>query len=331
MCYLLVVLVLLSTVSFQVVKSHGDGTNVDAACQTLLPGHGPPSQNSLPPYKISFSPPRYIPGEPISITLLSCKDAFKGFMIQAHSAETSRNQDERFGNFTASENKLACNGSALVHSNNSPKTTVNIAWNPPEAPKGHIIFRVTYVKDIWTYWTNITSDVLYDASLNTSGVLYNKSDVDATCTGGVKPVTTTNVTKDSGCGSTKGCFSSCSADGCTFIASWASDNKTATYNLSSEILYQGNMYIALGFSSDSKMGDDSVMACAMNSSGSVFLILGFNTGHYKPETFNDSPDSELDSSNDEVWDLTDVSDVSDDENVSFNGSLNASNNHVFIG
>ncbi|KAH9491878.1 hypothetical protein Btru_029761 [Bulinus truncatus] len=147
MCYLLVVLVLLSTVSFQVVKSHGDGTNVDAACQTLLPGHGPPSQNSLPPYKISFSPPRYIPGEPISITLLSCKDAFKGFMIQAHSAETSRNQDERFGNFTASENKLACNGSALVHSNNSPKTTVNIAWNPPEAPKGHIIFRFASLLD----------------------------------------------------------------------------------------------------------------------------------------------------------------------------------------
>ncbi|KAH9490733.1 biogenesis of lysosome- organelles complex 1 subunit 1 [Bulinus truncatus] len=51
------------------------------------------------------------------------------------------------------------------------------------------------------------------------------------------------------------------------------------------------------------------------------------------EDFNTAlkPDSKLVSSEDEVWDLNDVSDVSDDKNVSFNGSLNASNTHVFIG
>ncbi|KAK0059258.1 ferric-chelate reductase 1 [Biomphalaria pfeifferi] len=304
-------LLLLGLIFSTNVDGHADGQHVDGACLNLVPGHGSNSLSTPPPYKITLNATSYTPGTPVSITLLACNGAFKGYMIQARLADISKNQSELYGTFTANESHPACiggNGSALVHSNGSPKTTVNIQWTPPQLSVGHIIFRVTYVLEVSTFWANIRSDVLYDASLNSaSGALENKTDVDPVCSGGqqITSITTTaatsdtsktNLTKDASCGQTKGCFSSCSGRGCTFTVSWVTSANISIFVLSTEILNQGNTYIALGFSSDSEMGDDSVMACAMNSSGNVFLVLGVNRDNNGPEIFIDSEVQLLNSS-----------------------------------
>ncbi|KAH9491837.1 hypothetical protein Btru_029871 [Bulinus truncatus] len=85
------------------------------------------------------------------------------------------------------------------------------------------------------------------------------------------------IVQDSGCGTTKGCFSSCSTSGCRFLVSWQTSGTSVTYTLRAVQESTSGVYMALGFSGDSEMGGDSVMGCAYENN--VFgKYVGFNVG-----------------------------------------------------
>ncbi|XP_078329787.1 uncharacterized protein LOC111104417 isoform X1 [Crassostrea virginica] len=88
------------------------------------------------------------------------------------------------------------------------------------------------------------------------------------------------IRPDPECGASKGCQSSCSGGSCSYRISWQKRDDIVRFEMM-EVM-SGDSYQAIGFSSDDKMGDDSVMACK-SSGGSASFELGFNSGKsYSP-------------------------------------------------
>ncbi|BFY99220.1 hypothetical protein BsWGS_02260 [Bradybaena similaris] len=310
-----------------ITESNGypDGTGIMGSCSSLVPGHGSPPQNTPPPYKISFSPTSYSTGTSVSVTISTCSGTgFKGFLIQARRADKSQNQIEMLGSFssTATNVRQTCEGNrALAHTENSDKLSLSLTWQPPASPSGHIVFRATFVKVLDTYWTDVISDVLLDASLNVSASnTLPATALDASCptnqhstvggggvtemttstvgSWGVSEVTTSNsagsvtsqsnsIVKDSSCGVTKGCFSSCRNSACSFMVSWHQEGDYGLYTITADTAFSTSAYVALGFSTDDQMGDDSLTGCASRSNGSVVIFNGRNT-EVLPVLFTDN-------------------------------------------
>ncbi|XP_060592307.1 putative ferric-chelate reductase 1 homolog, partial [Ruditapes philippinarum] len=67
------------------------------------------------------------------------------------------------------------------------------------------------------------------------------------------------ISWDSGCGSTKGCFPSCTK-GCEYLVTWVTSGSSTTFTLKAEET-DTNVYLAIGFSKDIRMGEDSVVGC----------------------------------------------------------------------
>lgn len=95
-----------------------------------------------------------------------------------------------------------------------------------------------------------------------------------------QPPPPSGIDRDPDCGVSKGCQFSCSGDSCTYLLTWQVRGDLVRFEMIEAM--SGNNYQAMGFSSDNKMGDDSVMACKLNG-GSVSFELGYNTGNlYSP-------------------------------------------------
>ncbi|XP_059150218.1 uncharacterized protein LOC131937051 [Physella acuta] len=91
-------------------------------------------------------------------------DTFKGFMIQARSADLNQDQSPK-GNFTVVNNtQTACSGKALVHTNRNLKFNLTFNWTAPTEPVGPIVFRATFVREYSVYWTDVVSEVLFNGS-----------------------------------------------------------------------------------------------------------------------------------------------------------------------
>ncbi|CAC5379754.1 unnamed protein product [Mytilus coruscus] len=83
--------------------------------------------------------------------------------------------------------------------------------------------------------------------------------------------------KDSGCGVTKGCFSDCrSWDGCTYLITWVQTSTGVDFTIKGSLMSSIDQYIAVGFSSDKKMGDDSVTECVMTNGNTFNVVNSFN-------------------------------------------------------
>ncbi|CAG5117279.1 unnamed protein product, partial [Candidula unifasciata] len=278
------------------VSGFPDGTGILQSCSSLVPSHGAPSQSTPSPYKITFSSEPYRPGSPVSVTISTCTGpGFKGFLIQARRADRSQNQQEYLGSFGNSSNtRQTCNGNrALAHTENSAKLALTFPWHPPSPPQGHIVFRATFVRDHATYWTDVISDVLRDASILTpASNTFPPTALDASCSVNIQ---TTNgngevngIHKDSACGVTQGCFSNCKNSVCSFIVSWHEEGDYGLYTISADTAFSTTAYIVLGFSTDDQMGYDSLTGCASRSNGSVVLFNGQNTDKVLPVLFTDN-------------------------------------------
>uniref|UniRef100_A0A0B7ARA4 Ferric-chelate reductase 1 n=1 Tax=Arion vulgaris TaxID=1028688 RepID=A0A0B7ARA4_9EUPU len=293
-------------------QGYPNGQGITSACSSLIPGHGVSEQKTLSPYKIVFNPPSYKPGSPVTVTVITCqRPGFKGFLIQARRADKSLNQNEALGSFSAITNtRQTCSGNtALSHAESSTKMSLTFNWNPPLTPQGHIVFRATFVRDDSRFWT-VTSNVLNDASITTSETsssLTTATPLDGSCSvNNSNPGVTDNsistnsaggqttqltqarsLVKDTACGITKGCFSNCHGTVCSFIISWSQEGNYGVYTLNADVGSKTGTYLALGFSTDDKMGDDSVTGCASRNDGSVVLFNGRNTGKSHPTLFID--------------------------------------------
>jgi len=64
---------------------------------------------------------------------------------------------------------------------------------------------------------------------------------------------------DANCGSTMGCFPNC-PDGCDYLVTWQTVGGSLAFTMKA-VESDTNKYLAIGFSSDRRMGDDSVVGC----------------------------------------------------------------------
>lgn len=287
-----------------VQRSQGfrNGVGVESACPDLIPGHGFGIQRTPPQYRVILASSNYTANVSVSITLSSCTNAgFKGFMVQARRADLSLNQDELLGSFVEeATTRRACAGKALVHNSNDVKQSITVQWTPNVA-LGHVVFRVTFVRDKEHYWTDIKSDVLRDATLATTpDNVIPKTALDSSCPGSnsssgtstptpttSSPVAVNKISRDVECGRSKGCFSDCANDGCSYQISWQANGENATYVLKANVRMSPG-WMALGFSADSTMGEDSVMGCAFSDPTKIELVIGTNEGHTAPVRFTDN-------------------------------------------
>ncbi|KAM8930630.1 putative ferric-chelate reductase 1 [Pelodytes ibericus] len=244
---------------FVAVLGYPSGAISDA-CSTMLPIHGSSvPMNSVAPYTITVSKTSFNPLDIITVTLQANSSAsgFKGFLIQARSVGGNR----IVGSFTVESQPaqtLSCNGpnSAVSHINNNVKTSIAVQWTAPTGA-GPVVFRATVLSSYSIFWYGVESPIL------TSMIISNET-----------------------CGSEKFCLTNpegCSPDSsnCYFMSSVSSNDRYVI-----EISGSTSGYVALGFSDDTRMGNDDVYICTKNSNGNISVQHAFNTGKNDPTVYD---------------------------------------------
>ncbi|XP_046651670.1 putative ferric-chelate reductase 1 homolog [Daphnia pulicaria] len=273
-CYLWALSLLCSCVWFEFGAAYSAGAPV-TSCSSMKPDHGSPSNNpspfeSLPNQTEIFS------NESVILTIQSSTSkTFKGFLIMGFDAAT----DSVIGTFNVDLSQgqsqtLKCfdtYDTAATHRSSTGKKSVTVEWTPPADFEGVVIFKTTFAESKSTYWDKQISPEVIITRLDTA--------VSST----IDPLLTTEkpaaLNVYDGCGISKGCIATPS--GCIDLKTCTMMTTYQTLNddyLQLEIYGQitGDEYVAIGFSTDRKMGDDSVVEC-VNNRNTLTAYPSFNT------------------------------------------------------
>ncbi|XP_019613939.1 PREDICTED: putative defense protein 3 [Branchiostoma belcheri] len=148
--------------------SDGYGTGAPApACVTMRPGHlnggvAVNPQNSTSPYSIVVGD-EYTPGRTVSVQIVGPQ--FRGFLLQAR-RPGSTTPVGTFSNAPADTKTTECTtaDSSMTHSNAGQKQNITLTWNAPSTGVGNVQFVATVAEQKVTYWMNIQSAQLMQAS-----------------------------------------------------------------------------------------------------------------------------------------------------------------------
>ncbi|KAI9554365.1 hypothetical protein GHT06_019637 [Daphnia sinensis] len=259
--YSLVVVITYSSVWIEVMGSSSGAPT--AACDSMTPGHGNSPMAVPCPFETLLDQTEISSSDILTVTIQqsdSSTQSFKGYLIMAFDNKT----DGVVGTFQIASSDetsktLDCFGvyeNAATHRSSSPKQSVTLEWIPPESFDGEVFFKATFVESYSVYWVQ---------ELSKQTVKITRSDMTTPTTSESSPTTQLPMPDVyDGCGVSKGCIAT--PDGCV-------DSKTCslmtTYrkmdndHLQLEIYGQmkGDEYVAVGFSTDSEMGSDSVAEC----------------------------------------------------------------------
>ncbi|KAL3841488.1 hypothetical protein ACJMK2_019626 [Sinanodonta woodiana] len=236
-------------------------------CSSMTPNHGVSANNSAAPYTITTSKSTYMPNQEITDAVIA------GFLIQPRK-KSSLSQSNTVGTLTGdSLTKNPCTSpvAALTHINNTRKASVNMKWKAPNEAVDTVVFVATIIQAKQMYWLNVKSQELAPNSSIPGGG------------GGVGVVTTPSPGvgtaapsvgqfSDPACGKSKGCFHDN-----TFLITWKDTGSSIDFEMKASIPDTDNYWMSLGFSSDTKMGDDSVADCSVKS-GVVTSHSSYNPG-----------------------------------------------------
>ncbi|TRY76535.1 hypothetical protein TCAL_00097 [Tigriopus californicus] len=142
-------------------------------CEYMTPKHGfqPQITKAFPTFEVGTTrntPPKIRSDESILIKLKSSLGIFRGFMIKAEEAETSRIAPG-LGTWWVNSSfpgvsYLNCGQrlqNTLTHNQETFSHTEVVAdWQPPLNFSGEVRFRATVVEDYKTFWKNIVSETL---------------------------------------------------------------------------------------------------------------------------------------------------------------------------
>ncbi|KAL3869445.1 hypothetical protein ACJMK2_042126 [Sinanodonta woodiana] len=281
-------------------------------CADMLPSHGSTfAQRDASPYTVKVSSTTYKAGDQITVTI-SGRAEFRGFLLVAKQIDGTP-----VGSFVSTETGsrvISCThgGQALTHTSKNLKSRVITQWTAPDIAVGNIVLIATVVADYTEFWVNIKSfDISPTKKINTTTSTTTTSTTTTTTsrpivtpivTQGrrklpfvrVSPVTTpqtttvntvdevevvqwNNILMDNDCGTVKGCFTDCSNNLCNFLVTWRDVGDHVDF----EIHGRGKLdsWIAIAFSSDTKMGDDSVVDCIGNG-GVIQIKQSYNSPNY---------------------------------------------------
>ncbi|XP_064604377.1 ferric-chelate reductase 1-like [Liolophura sinensis] len=281
------------------------------ACSGMLPYHGQSSaQRTPPPFSVTTSSNTYNGRSKITVSLNApCGNFFKGFMLQARRAEFDQDQNEALGSFNAPSGSriVTCGSSqAVTHTERTQKSSVSFEWTAPAQSSGHVVFMATFVEHFSVYWVKVNSTIVFDSrpAVGSNSSVYpsplacstTKQPLMKTTTKMVQNITSTtllwqtttmgtSVMPDSACGVSKGCFSDCRAGKCSFLVSWdyQFQSNDILFEIQAKISGGGNRWMAIGFSNDKEMGNDSVVEC-VSYQGQINVYSSYNHPYYKYNT-----------------------------------------------
>ncbi|KAK7508306.1 hypothetical protein BaRGS_00000545, partial [Batillaria attramentaria] len=280
--------------------------DINSVCTDMIPGHNLSPQTREAPYTVQVLPSSdFLPGDSIKVVVAS--DApFKGFLLTALSTDDGLPIGTAVITDSA-QSKLVCSdGATATHTSSAEKSEVSINWVAPDdiAPGSSVIFRATVVMNYQTFWTNIDSvQITAKAPPTTPAPLTPPTSATTlsapqssttTPTGSVVlppgsalPPATTPTKFDQylrevpECGQTLGCFNDCSSGPCTFAITWQDLgdglSMTMTFRLPPSDKIDVEYWIAVGFSKDTEMGDDSVTECTIEGD-TVLVKQSYNDG-----------------------------------------------------
>uniref|UniRef100_K1RP14 Putative ferric-chelate reductase 1 n=1 Tax=Magallana gigas TaxID=29159 RepID=K1RP14_MAGGI len=250
-----------------------------------MPSHGAPAQTSpATDYQITTSSSTYTPGGSITVTITALNGkVFVGYLMVAKDEGTGAD----LGSFSIiSGGKVMCGTTrdqGVTHTNKASKTTESFTWTAPSNANGNIKFEATIVQSYSKYWLNVHSDVvtLASAVVTTKPTTTVPDTTKAATTTSVatdKPPATGAVTMDHRCGDTRGCFVNCEGNDCQYVVSWHYRPEYVDFSITRKVTGGGSKWLAIGFSSDPKMGDDDVLHCLSDSAGHVTVARSYNQG-----------------------------------------------------
>ncbi|XP_059150535.1 uncharacterized protein LOC131937265 [Physella acuta] len=112
---------------------------------------------------------------------------------------------------------------------------------------------------------NALTDLSFDGSVNTQP------------TTTIPPTPENTFNKDNQCGKTKGCYSNCAVNKCSWEMSWQEEGDD--YRIVLKSYFSGdNKYVALGFNEQPAMGDASVVSCVTHN-GAVTAVKSHTVGY----------------------------------------------------
>jgi len=234
----------------------------ESVCDSFTPQHDARAQVTQAPYTLEVSNNLVSTGSSVTVTLKSAQSntPFAGFFVKAVSPTGTR----AIGSFSSSENGIQfrdCAGtpqSAATHTSNNRKTQSVLSWTAPSGLNSEVIFVATVVYNKTTFWENVRSSGVQVTA--TSGTPGSAFDVSTT-----PPSSSEESALYAGCGKTKGCYGG-PAGGCVgnkncdFLVTYRQMRESVVFQL----MGKTNGYVALGLSTDNKMGEDSVTQCVYN-------------------------------------------------------------------
>ncbi|XP_050400921.1 ferric-chelate reductase 1 [Patella vulgata] len=235
-------------------------------CTDLQPDNAPITSEPqrLPsPFHITVNRRHYNPGEEVQLNLTADPgNVFRSFVVVAYRALDASNTKEPvavgsftlLGNILVEEDCLSPKGKALRSNDGSAKSLVKLVWIGEEY-YGHIQFRATFIVDDEVYWVREKSLIIKDPTAPPMPVQRSPPRV-------IDPINTAE------CGNKKGCYrvpEGCWEPYCEYIATWKDMGQIVLFEWSAITEGLEDRYVAIGFSNDTYMGDDSVMECVHNS------------------------------------------------------------------
>lgn len=275
---------------------HGYGRGApDTTCgvaSSMLPGHGSQRQpSSTNPYALSTANGQstYTAGDVITLTLNGGATPFSGFLVQAISVNGGI-----VGTMIAPPGSkvLPCGGKGdhgLTHSTKTPKSSFAFQWKAPDPViAGDITFLVTVVQRYSTYWVNEPMLTIRPVQNAQPRILPQAQTPVTVSTQGPTPLRAKLQTPNGQiqynmeCGVSKGCFVDCSSNtDCAYMVTWKDLGSAVQFEVyGKQDPSFTEAWVAVGFSSDLHMGDDSVTEC-VSSNG---LIKAFNS--HNPDAYN---------------------------------------------
>lgn len=271
-------------------------------CTKLIPGHGN-RQQSPSPYELTLY---QIDDNTIGINLeTSSQVTFAGFIVQ--SRDLNDNNQIIDGHFNETDNNsqvISCqNHPTWTHNNGEPKTKVSSVWSPKTQNfNGAIQFVATVVQVKQAYWDNIRSQPLFylngkitdDESFNRFDSLSSRAETFK------ESIDSLNYEQCQnkiclGLGADNNCLMKRSCQALLTVFKNNQGENEFEIQAKPSVTQQANtnIYYAMAFSEDDKMGDDLVVDCLVDHSGNVRVALSHNVDKSNnPLSLKDDPNFE---------------------------------------
>ncbi|XP_037920288.1 putative ferric-chelate reductase 1 homolog isoform X2 [Hermetia illucens] len=261
-------------------------------CDSMVPFHGGGSilpMTTPPPFQIESAPSVGL-GHTLKVFVASYPRelTFAGFMIQA------RNRDPPYqvlGQFNPVPEGLTkvinCFGqqTTATHANTKPKQDFYLEWQAPLDFQGQIVFNATIAQTYDQFWVGIISEPV-DVLINHTSVFASSTTrppLTSTTPVYVPEMSSKPLQSDpiyEGCGSVKTCFGlpdNCVNDqSCRIITAVTVKGDRFEFEVQSGFGQPG--YVAVGLSTDNKMGDDSIIECVPQG-GKVNAFTSWTSGN----------------------------------------------------